>query len=116
MDQNFIPAVAASAGRTGQGEQIGAAGDAADSPRLDRRRADFRQGNPAKHLTEALDFFFEHRFESLGRDIAAGQPGAAGGEHHVDFGGGDPALQTRDNRRHIVAHQVAVCQLMAGGG
>src|SRR5579862_94105 len=44
VPQNVLPGIAAGAGRAGQREEVGAAGDAGGRPRLDRRRADLLEG------------------------------------------------------------------------
>src|SRR5271169_4548439 len=52
--QDF-PAVAAGAGRARQGEEIGAAGDAAGGAALDRGGADLLVAEPTEELTEPRD-------------------------------------------------------------
>ena len=47
VDEDVLPCVAARARRSGQREQIGAAGDAGRGAALDRRRPDFRETEPA---------------------------------------------------------------------
>src|SRR5688500_13642792 len=91
--QDLLPAVAGGAGRAGQGEEIGRVGDAADGARLDRGRADLLVGEPAEQLAEAIDLLLEHALEGFRRDVATGHAGAAGRDHDVDFGIGDPGLE-----------------------
>ena len=67
-------------------------GDAADGARLDRRRADLAVGNPAEQLAEAFDLLVVEGFDRLGRDIAAGETCAAGGDDGIDIGIGDPGF------------------------
>src|ERR1700761_6887842 len=50
---DVVPAVAARARRAGQGEEIGAAGDAGRRAALDRRGADLLIGEEAEKLAEA---------------------------------------------------------------
>ncbi len=55
---DVVPAVAAGAGRAGQGEGIGAAGDAPEvAAALDRRGADLLIGEKAEQLAKAGDLF-----------------------------------------------------------
>src|SRR5882672_6392076 len=70
--ENIVPAVAAGAGRAGQGEEIGAAGDPAGGPALDGRGLDLLVGEHAEQLAEALDLLLVDLAEGLGRDVAAG--------------------------------------------
>src|SRR5882672_10659543 len=70
--ENIVPAVAAGAGRAGQGEEIGAAGDPAGGPALDGRGLDLLVGEHAEQLAEALDLLLVDLPEGLGRDVAAG--------------------------------------------
>src|SRR5262245_1062461 len=68
--QYLVPAVAAGAGRAGQGEQIGAAGHAGGGARLDGRGADLLEADPTEQLAETVDLLLEHRFEGFGGDVA----------------------------------------------
>jgi len=55
VPDNLLPAVAAGAGRAGEREEIGAAGDAGGGAALDRRSADLLVAEPAEELAEAGD-------------------------------------------------------------
>src|ERR1700722_10205885 len=58
MDEDAVPGVAAGAGRAGQREQVGAAGDPGGRAALDRRGADLLVALPAKQLSEPGDLLF----------------------------------------------------------
>src|SRR5438552_7801696 len=78
VQQNFVPGVAAGAGRAGQAEDVGRAGDAGGGAGLDRRGADLGLAHQDKHRRKTLHAFLEQWLERLRRDIAAGEAGAAG--------------------------------------
>src|SRR5579864_7390335 len=84
MPDDVLPAVAAGAGRARKREEIGAAGDAGGGAALDRRGADLLIAEPAEELSEAGDLLLIDGSEGLGRDVAAGDTGAAGSDHHID--------------------------------
>src|SRR5580658_10050818 len=72
VPQNILPGVAAGAGRAGEGEEIGAAGDTGGGPRLDGRGPDLLPAEPAEDFPESRDRFFVDRLERLGRHVPAG--------------------------------------------
>src|SRR5580700_8724664 len=78
MDEDAVPGVAAGAGRAGQREQIGAAGDPSGGAALDRRGADLLVALPAEQLAEPGDLLLVDAVERLGGHVAPGDPGAAG--------------------------------------
>src|SRR3954454_25160065 len=84
--QNLLPTIAASARRAGQSEQVSPARNAAGGSALDRRGLDLAIADPAEQLPEARDLLFIDRIESFGRDVATGEAGTPGGDHHVDRG------------------------------
>ena len=92
-DQDVVPGVLDRARAARQREQVGAAGDPAEGARLHGRGADLLLAQHAEQLAEAFDALLQHALERLRRDVAAGDAGAAGGDHHVDLRIGDPALQ-----------------------
>ena len=115
VHEDVLPGVAAGAGRAGQREEIGAAGDPGGGPALDRRGADLVVAEPAEQLAEPGDLLFVDAVERLRRHVAAGHPGAAGRDHHVDLGIGDPRLELRDDRGHVVAHDPPRGDAVPGG-
>ncbi len=110
---DVVPAVAAGAGRAGEGEEIGAAGDAGGGAALDRRGADLLIGEEAEELAEAGDLFLIDGVEGFRRDVAAGDAGAAGRDHGIDRRIGDPGLELGDDRRLVVADDLARGELVA---
>ncbi len=86
VDEDPVPGVAAGAGRAGQREEIGAAGDPGGGAALDRRGADLLVAQPAEQLAEAGDLLLVDAVERLRGDVAAGDAGAAGRDHDVDLG------------------------------
>ena len=102
------------AGAARQREQIGAAGNAAERARLHRGGADLLVAQHAEQLAEALDPLFQHALERLRRHVAAGDAGAAGGDHHVDRGIGDPAAQMR--ARSAPASSFSIARVGDAGG
>src|ERR1700687_2066244 len=103
VDQNALPGVAAGAGRSGQGKQIGAAGDPGGGPALDRRGGDLLVAEPAEQLAKPGDLLLVDAVERLRGHIAAGDAGAARRDHDVDFRVGDPRLELADDRVEFVA-------------
>src|SRR5579863_3549048 len=92
MDEDSLPAVAAGAGRAGEGEEVGAAGDPAGGSAMDRRGADLLVAQHAEELAEAGDLLLVDRLEGFGRDVAPGDAGAPRRDDDVDRGIGDPLL------------------------
>src|SRR6266446_10129153 len=86
VDEDALPGVAAGAGRTRQRKEIGAAGDPGRRPALDRRGPDLLVAEPAEELAEAGDLLLVDAVECLRRDVAAGHPGTARGDHDIDRG------------------------------
>src|SRR5688572_25599810 len=114
MDEDVVPGVLAGAWRSRQREQIGAAGDAGDGARLDGRGPDLLEAEPAEQLAEAGDVLLEHVLEGFWRDVAAGDAGAAGRDHDVDVGIGDPGAQPGDDRGAVILDDIAGLDLVAG--
>ena len=54
--------------------------------------------------------------QGLGRHVAAGDPGAAGGDHHLDRGVGDPLPQPGGDRVAVVTDDGAGGEMVAGRG
>src|SRR5215472_14871102 len=114
--QDLLPAVAAGAGRAGQREEIGAAGDTARGPALHGGGADLLEAEPPKELAEAVYLLLEQGLEGLGGDVSAGDAGTAGGDHHLDPGIGDPAPELLGDGRALVLDDGTVDQHMAVAG
>ncbi len=83
--EDFLPTVAAGRGRARQREQIGAVGHAAGGAGLHGRGADLLKTPHAEQFSEAQNLFLIDRGEGLGRDVAAGEAGAAGGDDDFDL-------------------------------
>src|SRR6266851_6779650 len=79
VDEDPLPGVAAGAGRAGQREQIGAAGDPGGGAALDRRGADLVEAEPAEQLAKPGDLLLVDAVKGFWRHIAAGDAGPAGG-------------------------------------
>jgi len=114
VDEDIVPGVLAGPRRARQSEQIGAAGDARGGARLDRRGLDLLEAEHAEQLAEAGDFLLVDRVKRLGRDVAPGQPGAAGGDDDIDVRIGDPGPQPGDDGGLVVDDDGAVDELVAG--
>src|SRR5262249_21763370 len=95
--EDALPGIAAGAGRSRQGEQIGAAGDPRGRAALDRRGADLLVALPAEQLAEAGDLLLVHIVEGLRRHVAAGDAGAASRNDDIDLRVGDPRPELRDD-------------------
>src|SRR5476651_264692 len=102
LAQDIVPAILAGAGGARQREDIGRVGNACRRTALHRRGADLLEADPAESLAEAVDLFFEQEFQRLGRDVAAGHAGAAGGDHYVDLVVVDPLLHLGADLVHVV--------------
>ena len=112
--QDAVPAILHRAGRAGQGEQIGAACNPGTGARLHRGGADLGIGNLVEERGEAVDLFFEHAFEGFHRDVAPGQPGAAGRDHHIAARILDPGPELRRDPALVVGHDGAGAENMPG--
>src|SRR5579883_3481876 len=112
---DVFPAVAAGAGRAGKREEICAARDAGRGAALDRRGADLLVAEPAKELAEARDLLLIDRVKRLGRHVAPGDARAAGRDHDIDGGIGDPGAKLRDDGLSLVLDDAPLCDAMAGG-
>src|SRR4051794_9332507 len=75
--EDTVPAILHRAGRSRQGEDIGAARHAGAGPRLDRRGADRLIAEPAEQLPEPGDRLVLDALDRFGGHIAAGNAGAA---------------------------------------
>src|SRR6516165_6519641 len=106
--QDLLPAIAAGAGRAGQREEIGAAGDTARGPALHGGGADLLEAEPTEELAEAVDLLLEQGLEGLGGDVPSGDAGAAGGDHHLDPRIGDPAPELLGDGGALVLDDGAV--------
>ena len=94
-------------GDPGQAEDVGGARNTGRGPALDRRGADLGVAQHVEGDRKAVHPLFEQRLERLRRHVAAGEAGAAGGDHHVDVRIGDPDLHLRLNAFDVVRHDVA---------
>src|SRR5215472_16086082 len=115
VHEDAFPGVAAGAGGAGQGEQIGAAGDPGRRTALDRRGADLLVAEPAEQLAKAGNLLLIDAVERFRRNVPAGNPGAAGRDHDVDVGVGDPLPELRNDLVLLIAYDVARGNLVAGG-
>src|SRR5580704_11152061 len=114
VDEDAFPGVAAGARGAGQSEQIGAAGDSRGRAALDRRGPDLVVAEPAEELAETGDLLLVDAVKSLRRDVAPGDAGAAGRDHDIDVGIGDPILELGDDLVLLVAHYPPRGDAMAG--
>src|SRR5580698_172151 len=115
MHQNLVPGVLAGAGRARQAEDIGRAGDAGGSARLDRRGADFWKTHHQKQRRERVHLLVEQWLDRLRRDVAAGEASAACGDDDVDHRVGDPGFDPGTDRLDVVGDDAALGDVMAGG-
>ncbi len=113
---DVVPAVAAGAGRAGQGEKVCAARDPGGGAALDRRGADLLVAEPAEQFAEPGDLLLVHVVEGFRRHVAPGDAGAAGGDHGIDRGIGDPLPELRHDRGAVVLDDAAPRHAVAGGG
>src|SRR5215831_1592802 len=115
VDENTLPGVAAGARGPWQGEEVRTASDPCRRPALDRRGPDLLIAEPAKELAKARDLLLIDAVKRLGRDVASGDAGAAGRDHDIDVGIGDPFPQLRDDLILLVANDLPRCDAVAGG-
>src|SRR3569832_877458 len=97
--QDVVPGEATGIGRAGYAENKSGVGDAREHARLHGGGLDLRVGEMAKQLAETVDFFIEQRTYRLRGLIARGEARAAGDDHRLHRGVGDPA---RDLRAHLI--------------
>ena len=114
LHEDFVPSILAGPGRTGDSEQIGAVGNPGGGPGLNGRGLDLLVADPAENFAEAGDFLLIDLLESFRRDVAPGHPGAAGGDHRIDLGIGDPLPQLGGNEVGLVLDDVTVGNPVAG--
>ena len=67
-----------------------------------------------EHRREAVHLLLEQRLDRLGRNVAAGEAGAAGGDHHVDELVVDPGLHVLADGLDVVLDDGAFGERMAG--
>ena len=113
--EDVVPAVAAGAGGAREAEDVGTGGDAGVGARLERGGADLRVAQHPEQLAEAGDALLGDLGQGFGRDVAAGHAGAAGGDHHLDGGIGDPGAELGRDRALVVADDGARREAVAGG-
>src|SRR6202167_1869419 len=113
LGRDDLPAVAAGAGRAWQREQIGSAGNAGGGATLDGRGADLLVAHHAEQLAEAGDLLLINRVEGLGRDVAAGDAGAARRNDNIDGRIGNPGLELGDDRALVVLDDALGRELVA---
>src|SRR5947207_14767979 len=82
VDEDALPGIAAGARRPGHGEEIGAAGNAAGRPALDRRGADLLIAQHAEDLAEAGALLIVDRVASLRRYLAPADARNAWCDHY----------------------------------
>src|SRR5215831_8641826 len=116
VDEDTLPGVAAGARGPWQGEEVRTAGDPCRRPALDRRGPDLLIAEPAKELAKARDLLLIDAVKGLGRDVASGDAGAAGRDHDIDVGIGDPFPQLCDDPVLLVAHDPPRRDPVSGGG
>src|SRR5438270_513777 len=107
VHEDPLPGVAAGARRTGQSKEVGAAGDPGRRAALDRRGPDLVVAEPAEELAKAGNLLLVDTVKRLGCDVSSGDPGAAGRDHDVDVGIGDPFPELRDDLVLLVTHDLA---------
>ena len=110
--KDAVPGVAAGPGRARQREEIGSARHPGAGPALHRRGADFLVGEQGEQHPERGDRLLVDRRVRLDRHVPPGQPGAAGGDHHVHPGIRHPAPEPRLDLRRLVPHDRPVGQHM----
>ena len=111
---NFVPGIAAGAWGARQAKNVSAVGKPGGGARLNRRSADLRQTHDQKQRRERLHLLFEQRLDRFRRDVAAGEPGSAGGNDDIDHRIGDPGLDARADRLDVVGHDAALGDDMSG--
>src|SRR3546814_11646925 len=95
---------------------IGPARNDGTGARLDRRGADRPIAEPAEQLAEARNILAVEAAQRLGRHVAAGEAGAAGGDDRVDLRVVDPVVEERDDQVDLVADDRARGEDMTGAG
>ena len=113
--EDVVPGVFDGAGAAWEGEEECALGDAGEGAGLHRGGADLLVAEHAEEFAEAFDAFFDDPVEGFGRDVAAGDAGAAGADDDVDVGVGDPAAEVGFDGTGVVALDGAGGDLVAGG-
>ena len=77
------PCVLAGTRRARQAEDIGAVGNPGNGARLQRRGANALIGEVAEGFTKAVDDLVEQRRHRFRGAVATGNPGATGGQYHL---------------------------------
>ena len=74
--------------------------------------ADALEGEHAEQFSESFDCFVQQRCHRFGGAIAAGETGAAAGDHHINRGIGDPAAQFTADLIAIIRAELSLLKLM----
>ncbi len=104
---DLVPAIAHRAAGTRQAEHKHPADNAGQGARLQGGQADGLIADHVEHHRKALDGLVEQGLHRLGRHVAAGQAGAAGGDDGVNLARSDPGLDLAADLLDVVAHDGA---------
>lgn len=116
MNQYLIPRVFHSTVGAGQGEYIGSSCQHRAGAGLDGRRADVGETEPPEEFAKAWNILGLDPVQCFGSDIAPGQAGTTGGDHHIDIVIVHPIMQARGDHRGIVAQYGTLHDFVACGG
>ncbi|MCY1441351.1 hypothetical protein D9M71_576640 [compost metagenome] len=114
LGEDAFPRGAAGTRGTRQAADQRAIGQPGQCPALHRRGADVEDRNRPEQLTEAFDLFIQQTGHRLGCAVAAGKPGAARDQHHLDAVVGNPVRHLRADLVQVVLEQVALAEGVAG--
>ncbi|MCY1184430.1 hypothetical protein D9M73_251250 [compost metagenome] len=114
LGEDAFPRGAAGARGTRQAADQRAIGQPGQRAGLHRGGADVEDRNRPEQLTEAFDLFIQQAGDCLGGAVAAGEPGAARDQHHLDAVVGNPVRHLRADLVQVVLEQIALAEGMAG--
>ncbi|MNN71573.1 hypothetical protein D3C81_1875250 [compost metagenome] len=90
LQQNLVPGSAAGTRRAGYAAHQHTVADPGQGAGLQAGHADFRQGHLAEQLAEAFHMLVQQRHHRLRRVVPGSETGAAGHQHYLHLGVGDP--------------------------
>ncbi|MNN52901.1 hypothetical protein D3C81_1676280 [compost metagenome] len=114
LGEDAFPRGAAGTRGARQAADQRAIGQPGQGPALHRGGADVEDRNRPEQLTETVDLLIQQTGHGLGCAVAAGEPGAARDQHHLDAVVGDPVRHLCADLVQVILEQVALAEGVAG--
>lgn len=111
--QYAVPPIGHGTRRSGQRENISSARYNGTGTRLDGRRADLLERQPAEKLAKAGNFLAAHVGKRFGRNIATGDARSACRDNAIDASVIDPAVQACNHGVSVIVHNATISERVA---